>query len=197
VNKLKPIEQVTPVNHELLHCFAMRILSLSSAMGLDDQDEQLLWEYLATVGQERIESDCAPIARFLRKEGEGEALLLKSFHYTATMDKRFDNRPSWRKLLRPLEKKESLVINKVVFLDEPEGKAYVDKIIENIKVECFNQWYPHLCSIQRENGVDWNPPETSDIEIIGRTYVSLLVPAGISRLSMTCQGQATNEIHIG
>lgn len=180
----------TPVNLDLLHRFAVRIHSLSSAMGLDAMDEQLLWEYLAKVGRERIESDCAPIAHFLKKAGEGEALHVKVMHYTMKMDERFDRRSWLKKTTKPLFKKGHLAINQIVTVESPESQVYFDEIIENIKAECFSEWYPHLKSIPRDNGVDWNPPETSDIIVHALCSVSILVPEHMSSLHdrLTCGG---------
>jgi len=190
VPKLQASDLTTPANLDLLHRFALRIHSLSSAMGLDAMDEQLLWEFLAQAGRERIESDCAPIARFLKKAGEGEALHVKVMYYTLKMDERFDRRSWLKKATLPLLKKGQLTIDQVVAIDGPEGQAYFDQIIENIKAECFSEWYPHLKSIQRENGVDWNPPETSDIRVDAICSVSLLVPETMSSLNdrLTCGG---------
>ncbi|AYG47708.1 hypothetical protein DV532_25790 (plasmid) [Pseudomonas sp. Leaf58] len=188
--KLQASELTAPANLDLLHRFALRIHSLSSAMGLDAMDEQLLWEFLAKVGPERIESDCAPIARFLKKAGEGEALHVKAMYYTLKMDERFDRRPWWKKTTQPLFKKGQVTIDQVVAIERPESQAYFDQIIENIKAECFSEWYPHLKSIPRENGVDWNPPETSDIAVHAICSVSVLVPANLSNLQdrLTCGG---------
>jgi hypothetical protein len=182
-------------NLDLLHQFAMRILSISSAMGLDERDEQLLWEYLATDDPGSQAADRESIGKLLKRDGESEAVLLKELHYVLSMDIRFDKRPAWKRCLRPLTRKGVLPINQVFMPDTEEGRVYLEEILNNLKSDCFAEWYPFLRSIPRENGVDWNPPETSDIKSAARFVIKTLLPGGMSELTWNA-GQATNEIVI-
>lgn len=185
MSKIQVGETTTLDNLDLLHRCAMRIHSLSEAMGLDEQDEQLLWNFLAVVGIERIESDCAPIALSLLKYGSGEGILLKQLTYTMTMDVRFDGRPGLKKRLKPLEMKGTLDLHQVVIVGSEDGQVFLNDVVEGLKTKAFTQWYPHLRSIQRENGVDWNPPTTDDISVVTRCTMQRLVPARASKLTMT------------
>ena len=183
--KIQAGEITTLANLDLLHRYAMRIHSLSEAMGLDEPDEQLLWNFLAVAGLERIEADCAHIALSLLKYGSGEGVLLKQLTYSMTMDARFDRRSALKKWLWPLEIRGVVELNQVVIVGSEGDQVFLKDVVEDLKTKAFTQWYPHLQSIQRENGVDWNPPTTEDINVVTRCTMQRLVPAQASRLTLT------------
>lgn len=150
---------------DLLREFALRLQSISHAMGLDDQDEVLLWRYLATVPAQQRDTECSSIIELLRKRGVLTGHVVRGYHYEAVMDSRFI-KPG-RGFMARFKSKElreaaQVDLNNLVLVDLEEFAANLEKLI---RTDCFNKWWPDITSILRDDQVNWNPPTASDISL--------------------------------
>lgn len=150
---------------DLLREFALRLQSISHAMGLDDQDEVLLWRYLATVPAHLRAAECSPIIDLLQKRGVLTGHVVRSYHYEAVMDSRFI-KPGRGFLARfkPKELREAAQVdlNHLVLVDL---EGFTQDLEEQVRSNCFEKWWPDITSILRDDQVNWNPPTASDISL--------------------------------
>jgi hypothetical protein len=134
-------------------------------MGLDDQDEVLLWRYLATVPAQQRAAECSPIIELLRKRGVLTGHVVHGYHYEAVMDSRFV-KPGQGFLARfkPKELKDTAKVdlNNLVLVNLEEFAVSLE---EQVRSACFEKWWPDITSILRDDQVNWNPATASDISL--------------------------------
>lgn len=148
----------------LLHQFAARIVSLSSAMGLDDEDERLLWEYLAVLPKSDRLAKGADAAKLLAQYGELKPFIVTGWTLTASIDPIFV-KPSTGALRRLLDKP-------LRYTDKSDQRTVchdrdelIAAITQDVQTSCFRLWFDRLQSVLREDGVNWNPPVSTDIKV--------------------------------
>jgi len=160
---------------DLLHQFAARIVSLSQAMGLDDEDERLLWEYLATLPDGTRFSKGADAIKLLKKYAETSPVLVRGWKVSACIDPIF---------IKPRKGLLARLINKPLhFTDESsvvmvchDQDELLAKITRYTQMECFKLWFDRLQSVLRDDGVNWNPPVSTDIMVTIELNSDQLLP---------------------
>jgi hypothetical protein len=149
------------VSDDLTRDLAVRLAITSKFMGLDDQDEKLLWRYVA--GLKDGDKPDQAIVDVLVSQAEMSPIMVTGYTWVASMPERFYKKRQQR-LARwgfPLRQK------KTVRLDQPQyvtdAGAYTDSLDTSIKRQCFEQWFPHLTSCLRPDGLNWEPPGDLDV----------------------------------
>lgn len=148
----------------LLHDLAQRIVSISTAMGLDDDDERLLWRYLVALRPEQRSTLGAAVIALLNDQGELKPLICRRWKAKASIDPIF---------VKPSEGIKALLPKKdlVYWEESPQPAICYDQeelrvaITQKVQMASFQKWYDRLQPVLREDGVNWNPPAPSDIVV--------------------------------
>ncbi|MHD0644531.1 hypothetical protein ACYPKM_02690 [Pseudomonas aeruginosa] len=173
---------------EVQNDLAKRVARIGQFMGLDVEDEELLWRHLNDVPPtpdlplklgklvERLRG--APqantkIADEIREVLEGGAVLdpveVICYSYTAVMPERFYNDQAKRRAMVGVRLKHADSLGSVgwrpfrVYVRDLE--VFRKELLLEIRTECFKRWYDSVTACQRPNGVDWEPPTRDDIEV--------------------------------
>lgn len=162
-------------NNALLHQFAARIISLSQAMGLDDEDERLLWEYLAATPANQHTAVTSDAIKLLEQYAETSPVLVKGWSLSASIDPMYVKPAKGiiAKLTeKPLVFEDSSTLTFVCY----DTAALLKKITNHTQVDCFNLWRDRLQTVLREDGVNWNPPVSTDISVEINLRTEQLLP---------------------
>jgi len=162
-------------NNVLLHQFAARIVSLSQAMGLDDEDERLLWEYIAAVPESDHTSVTLDAIKLLELQAETTPVLVRGWSLTATIDDMYVKPPKGfigKITSKPPVFEESSTLTFVCY----DTERLLKDITEHTQVDCFNLWRDRLRTVLREDGVNWNPPVSTDITVRIELNTTPLLP---------------------
>jgi len=162
-------------NTVLLHQFAARIVSLSQAMGLDDEDERLLWEYIAAVPERDHTSVTHDAIKLLEVHAETTPVLVQGWSLTATIDDMYVTPPKGfigKITSKPLIFEESSTLSFVCY----DTESLLKDITGHTQVDCFNLWRDRLRTVLREDGVNWNPPVSTDITVKIELKTTPLLP---------------------
>lgn len=151
------------MNKTLTQEMAVRIADISKAMGLDDVDESLLWRYFACLreGDHLDES----IADVLNNMAESDPVILVKCSWTASIPQRFAKRRPW-----PLSLFETnLSISGENVYSPPQVVTRIDSFVSVlegwVKLDCFERNFEKITSIQRPDGVNWEPPTSEDVVV--------------------------------
>lgn len=157
------------MNTSLEYDLAIRLAATCKNLGLDDDDEDLLWRFLINLPS----SSTVPveIADALHSQSTFTPVAITSYSWTATFPERFlKPKPrrwlSWLpKAATPLEASGSCEFNNVpAYVRSFDG--YEAGLIDEIKTRCFNLWYDDITNCIREDGRNWEPPTASDVQIV-------------------------------
>jgi hypothetical protein len=136
---------------------AVRIAKTSKALGLDDEEEMLLWRYLAKLGAgDNLDND---IGHVLANLAEETPFAIHGYSWSAKMPERFYKPWRWFKLNS----------KGVVHLQPPEVVNDIAKFRQDLESrlqrECFVSWFDEVTACLREDGVNWEPPHERDVVI--------------------------------
>jgi hypothetical protein len=141
---------------------ALRLAVTCKAMGLDDEDEMLLWRYVASLPEG--ESVPIEVQDILLDQAVYSPTLIKHYVWDATYPERF-YKPKRRLLTKlgwKLERSgHANDLNQVVF----DGLAAELSIRAHVRDLCFGAWRDELTACLRADGVNWEPPGDTDVEI--------------------------------
>ncbi|AXH59511.1 hypothetical protein PLA107_030250 (plasmid) [Pseudomonas amygdali pv. lachrymans str. M301315] len=133
-------------------------------MGLDDEDERLLWEYVAAVPKRDHTSVTHDAIKLLELHAETNPVLVQGWSLTATIDDIYVKpaKGVFAKMTsKPLVFEESSTLSFVCY----DTERLLKDITEHTQVDCFNLWRDRLRTVLREDGVNWNPPVSTDITV--------------------------------
>jgi len=142
---------------------ALRLARLSTVMGLDDEDELLLWRYFAELQPgDKLEPE---IRHVLTNLAEESPHLVISYKWKASMPSRFYN-DKQRKLSRvgfSLKSSDQVKLNAPLVVNDIEH--FKTTITERCRRQCFVEWFDRVTACLREDGVNWEPPGDRDVEL--------------------------------
>lgn len=142
---------------------AVRLARLSSAMGLDDEDENLLWRYLGELkAGQKLEPE---ILHVLVNLAETQPVVVTSYKWEARMPMRFYN-DKQRKLAKfgfHLRSKEEKKMATPVFVSDMAN--FRTNLEAFYRHQCFVEWFERITSCLRDDGVNWEPPTDNDVEL--------------------------------
>ncbi len=148
--------------HEnLCEKFVLRLASLSSAMGLDDEDEALLWEYVALAHMDG-EDIAEQVASVLLEQAVLNPILVTRCSYRATIDNKFLKPTTFLGLSFTKKKHVDEVFPTLPGIFESRT-AFEKEYRMRAQEHCIALWWNDLTAILRPNGVDWEPPCMSDV----------------------------------
>ncbi|MBB4861425.1 hypothetical protein HNP46_000236 [Pseudomonas nitritireducens] len=145
---------------------ANRLAVLSQQMGLDDVDETLLWRHVAD--QPKTAQVDAIISKLLSEYGEQQPVTIIGYRYEAEMPERFYTKAALRRSLVGVRLKRSdcrgskLQPLQAYSRDLDEYRAELDA---SIRHELFELWKDDVTACLREDGVNWEPPMYTDIQL--------------------------------
>lgn len=155
---------------DLKGMMALRLARLSLVMGLDDEDELLLWRYVAEL---QPGDKLAPeISHVLTNLAEESPHLVISYKWKASMPARFYNEKQ-RKLSRvgfSLKSSDQVKLPMPMVVNDIQH--FKASISEKCRRSCFVEWFDRVTACLRDDGVNWEPPGDRDVEL-DLTVVSL------------------------
>lgn len=151
------------MSDDLKDMMALRLARLSVVMGLDDEDELLLWRYIAgLVPGEKLDPE---IMHVLSNLAEESPHLVTSYRWKASMPSRFYN-DKQRKLSRvgfSLKSSDQVRLSTPMVVNDIEH--FKDAIADKCRRNCFVEWFDRITACLREDGVNWEPPADRDVEL--------------------------------
>lgn len=142
---------------------AVRLAQLSTVMGLDDEDEMMLWRYLAELESGR--SLDADIRNVLSNLAEESPSMVVSYQWKAAMPPRFytDKQRTRSRLGLHLKSSDIVTLPTPVVINDL-GKYRAD-LEHKLKRSCFQGWFDRVTACLRGDGVNWEPPTDQDVEL--------------------------------
>ena len=142
---------------------ALRLARLSGVMGLDDEDELLLWRYLSELqAGDKLDPE---IRHVLTNLAEESPHMVISYKWKASMPARFYNEKQ-RKLSRvgfSLRSSDQVKLPTPMVVNDIEHfKAAIE---EKCRRGCFVDWFDRITACLRPDGVNWEPPCDRDVEL--------------------------------
>lgn len=164
---------------DLRRDMALRLASISNAMGLDDQDEELLWRYVAELkpGQ-KLDS---VIAGTLSNQAEMQPLLVTSCKWKASIPERFykARQKKLAKLGFHLRSEGEIHLQQPAFVrDLDVHRADLEAAVRRA---CFEKWFYKIDACLRADGVNWEPVGEQDVVVEMKIITSSLT-AKLSQL---------------
>lgn len=142
---------------------AVRLARLSEVMGLDDEDELMLWRYLAEMPQGmKVPSEIAIVLTNLAEESPH---MVKAYQWTASMPTRFYT-PKQKSLSRfgfHLRSSDQVTLSTPLVVNDLQH--YRSVIDTKCRRACFQGWFNRITACLREDGVNWEPPTDRDVEL--------------------------------
>lgn len=148
---------------------AERIASISNAMGLDDKDEALLWRYLHELPPGVKPS--ANVLHVLSNLAETQPVIATAYKWRAEMPSRFytDKQKMLSRFGFDLRANGEHKILGGVLVEDID--RFIAGLVDLHQAQCFKSWFNRVTACLREDGVNWEPPLSTDI-IVEITVVS-------------------------
>lgn len=152
------------MKENLSEALAVRLAEICLSMGLDDTDEDLLWKYVASLGQgARL---ARPIAEVLDQKAEFDPVLIRAYEWTATYPERFYNPGRKRKARWGFDLRVRGFLNAVdTGVYTRSESEYTDDLLQRVRRQCFELWRDEITSILRPDGRNWEPPTDLDVQV--------------------------------
>lgn len=151
----------------LLEKMAKRLGEISLVMGMDDEDELLLWQYVALTPEGEI-LEC--VKKSLQS-AIFDPYVLSRCEWSASFPKRFYN-PSRRLKSRfgrkylLTQKGDATVVGSLASTDIIlDLKLFEDQVREAAQHQCFMQWINEVQSVLDPNGVKWHAPGQEHVSV--------------------------------
>lgn len=158
----------------LSEAMAVRLAELSMGMGLDDTDEDLLWRYIAGLGEGvRLPR---PIAEVLDQKAEFDPVIIEGYNWTAKMPERFysESRKVKSRWGFGLKAKGRMEAGGRGLYTRSEGE-YTAGLRQRLSRGCFENWRDEITACLRPDGRNWEPPTDQDVELKIQVRVSSLL----------------------
>jgi hypothetical protein len=160
------------VSTDLRRDLALRLASISKAMGLDDQDEELLWRYVAELepGQ-KLDS---VIAGLLSNQAEMQPLVVTSCTWKASIPERFykARQKKMAKLGFRLRDEGEVHLQQPAFVTDLD--VYRADLEAALRRTFFEKWFYKIDACLRDDGVNWEPVGEQDVVIETKIVTSSL-----------------------
>lgn len=157
---------------DLRRDMAVRLASISSAMGLDDQDEELLWRYVAEL-EPRQKLDPV-IAGLLTNQAEMQPLLVTSCIWKASIPERFykARQKKLAKLGFHLRGEGEVRLEQPAFVTDLD--VYRADLEAAMRRTFFQKWFYKIDACLREDGINWEPVGEEDVVVEMKIITSSL-----------------------
>lgn len=142
---------------------ALRLARISLAMGLDDEDELLLWQYLGELKPGRkLEPEIRHVLNNLAEESPD---LVISYKWKASMPSRFfnDKQKKLAKVGFGLRQSDEVKLGSPLVVNDISH--FRSSIEDRCRRNCFVLWFDRITACLRPDGVNWEPPGDRDVEL--------------------------------